>query len=134
MIRHVHRKSQRTAKETARLRADRDRYQRDKPSPDQLLAEGGHKEFVPLGQLIFIHQVMGSLKKERERQGLTLADVSKRSGIDQAALSKLETGSHANPTLETLYRVALALGKLIVCALQDAPAEPRGNRKLARAR
>ena len=134
MIKHVQRKSQRTANETAKLRADRERYQRDKPSPEQLLAEGGHKEFVPLGELMFIHQVMGSLKKERERQGLTLADLSKRSGIDQGALSKLETGSHGNPTLATLYRIALALGKVIACVLQDAPADRSGNQRLARAR
>src|SRR5947207_9158964 len=134
MIKHVHRKSQRTPKETAKLRADRERYQREKPSPEQLLAEGGHQEFVPLGELMVLHQVMGSLKKERERQGLTLAEVSKRSGIDQAALSKLETGSHGNPTLETLYRIALALGKVIACVLQDAPAEPSTPPRLARAR
>ena len=134
MIKHVHRRAQRTPKETARLRADRERYQRQKPTPAQLLAEGGHKEFVPLGELMFIHQVTASLKAERERQGLTLADLSKRSGIDQAALSKLETGSHANPTLETLYRIALALGKVIACVLQDAPLDRSGSRRLARAR
>ena len=106
MIKHVQRKSRRTPKETAKLRADRERYQRDKPSPDQLLAEGGHKEFISLGELMFIHPVMASLKKERERQGLTLADLSKRTGIDQGALSKLETGAHSNPTLATLYRIA----------------------------
>ncbi len=55
-------------------------------------------------------------------------------GIDQAALSKLETGSHGNPTLETLYRIALSLGKVIVCVLQDAPANPSGDRRPARAR
>src|SRR5260370_13952021 len=123
MIKHIYRKSPRAPKETAKLRADRARYQRDKPSPQQLLAEGGHKEFVPLGELIFLHQVMASLKKERERQGLTLAHLSDRTGIDQAALSKLETGSNGNPTLETLYRIALALGKGIACNLQDAPAD-----------
>lgn len=134
MMKHVQRKSHRTPAETARLRADRDRYQREKPSPEKLLAEGGHKDFVPLGELMVLHQVMGSLKKERERQGLTLADVSKRSGIDQAALSKLETGSHANPTLETLYRIALALGKVIGCVLQDAPAASAGPQRVGRAR
>ncbi len=100
-MKQVHRKSQRTPKETAKLRADRKRYQRDKPSPEQLLAEGGHQQFIPLGELMFIHQVMASLKKERERQGLTLADLSKRCGIDQAALSKLESGSNGNPTLQS---------------------------------
>jgi transcriptional regulator with XRE-family HTH domain len=63
---------------------------------------------------------------------LTLAALSDRSGIDQGALSKLETGSHGNPTLETLYRVALALGKVIVCVLQDAPADRPVNERLAR--
>jgi hypothetical protein len=127
-MKHVHRASPRTPKEAARLRAERERYQRERPSPEQLLAEGGHQDFVPLGELMVIHQVMASLKKERERQGLTLAALSKRSGIDQAALSKLETGTHGNPTLDTLYRIALALGKVIACALQDAPADPRGER------
>jgi DNA-binding XRE family transcriptional regulator len=120
-MKHVHRKPQRTPQETARLRADRERYQWDNPSPGQILAEGGQESFVSLGELMAIHQVMASLKRERERQGLTLADVSERSGIDQAALSKLETGAHANPTLQTLYRIALALGKTIACVLQDAP-------------
>ncbi|MCI0378679.1 MAG: helix-turn-helix transcriptional regulator [Gemmataceae bacterium] len=134
MIKHVHRKARRTPQETAKLRADRERYQRDKPSPEQLLAEGGHNEFVPLGELIFIHEVMTSLKKERERQGLTLATLAKRTGIDQAALSKLETGTHGNPTLETLYRIALALDKVIACVLKDAPVNGRRRRRLARAR
>jgi transcriptional regulator with XRE-family HTH domain len=134
MIKHLHRKAPRTAKETATLRADRERYQREKPSPEQLLGEGGHQEFVPLGELMFIQQLMASLRKERERQGLTLAELSKRCGIDQAALSKLETGNHGNPTLATLYRIALALGKTIVCVLQEAPADTSGKRRLARAR
>ena len=133
-MKQVHRKSQRTPKETAKLRADRQRYQRDKPSPEQLLAEGGNQQFVPLGELMFIHQVMASLKKERERQGLTLANLSKRCGIDQAALSKLESGSNGNPTLETLYRIATALNKAIICVLRDAPTRSSRNPRLARVR
>jgi ribosome-binding protein aMBF1 (putative translation factor) len=122
MMKHIQRRSKRTPQETARLRAERERYQREKPSPEQLLAEGGHAQFVPLGELIALHKVMASLKRERENQGLTLAVLSERAGIDQAALSRLETGSHANPTLDTLYRIASALGKEIVCVLHDAPA------------
>jgi DNA-binding XRE family transcriptional regulator len=112
----------------------RECYQRDKPAPQQLLAEGGHKEFVPLGKFIFLHQVMASLKKERERQGLTLADLSDRTGVDQAALSKLETGSHGNPTMETIYRIALARGKVIACNVQDARGETAIKRPATRAR
>src|SRR5437588_13040487 len=102
MIHHVRRRLKRTASETARLKADRERYQREKPTPEQLLAEGGHNEFVPLGQLILLHQLMASLKKERERRQMTLAELAKRTGIDQAALSRLETGTNGNPTLDTI--------------------------------
>ena len=72
-MRHVHRNAKRTPEETARLRADRERYQREKPTPEQLLAAGGHTESVSLGELIALHKVMASLKKESEKQGLTLA-------------------------------------------------------------
>ncbi len=133
MIKHVHRKTIRTPEETARLRADRDRYQREKPTSEQLLAEGGHEDFVPLGELMLLHEVMASLKKEREFQGLTLAEVSQRAGIDQAAISRLETGSNGNPTLDTLYRIAAALGKTIVCLLQDVKL-PNRDRKAAHGR
>jgi DNA-binding Xre family transcriptional regulator len=121
MMKHIHRKTRRSPEEIARLHADRERYQRDKPAPEQLLAEGGHQDFVSLGELILIHGLMASLKKERERQGLTLAELSDRTGIDQAALSRLETGKNANPTVQTLFSIAIALDKLIVCGLQDAP-------------
>lgn len=123
MNKQVFQKSNRTPEETARLRADRERYQREKPTPEQLLAEGGHTEFVELGELMFLHQVMALLKQERERQGLTLAELSGRTGIDQAALSRLETGSNRNPTLDTLYRIAAALGKVIRCELRDGPTD-----------
>src|SRR5262245_1557350 len=119
MIKHIHMKAERTPAEAKRLRADRERYQREKPTPKQLLTEGGHKEFVTLGELIFLHEVMASLKKAREAQRMTLAQLSALTGIDQAALSRLENGSHHNPTLGTIYRIATALGKTVCCVLQD---------------
>jgi len=119
--RHVHREAKRTPEETAQLRADRERYQKNKPSPEQLLAEGGHEDFVPMGELLQIHQVAFSLKKERERQGITLAQLEEFAGIDQAALSRLENGKNVNPTLDTLQRIAAALNKTICCTLRDAP-------------
>ncbi len=47
------------------------------------------------------------------RQGLTLADVSDRSGLDIGLLSRLENGKVANPTLTTLWRYANALGRTV---------------------
>ncbi len=125
MIKHIHRKTPRTPAQKAKLKADRERYQRDKPTPEQLLAEGGHEEFVRHGDLLMLHEMMAALKSERERQKLTMAKLSKITGIDQAALSRLETGKNANPTLETMNRIAAALGKTITCTLKDAPNKPK---------
>ena len=51
-------------------------------------------------------------------------DVAERSGIDKAALSRLENGVHDNPTVETLMRYATAIGKRLTWKLEDlAPTE-----------
>ena len=67
-------------------------------------------------------QALSSLREERERQGLSLADVSERSGIDRATLSKLETGKLPNPTVGTLRTLARALNKRLSWTLVDEPA------------
>ena len=118
---HEYRKAKQSPEEAARLRADRERYQKEKKSPLQLLAEGGHDDFIPLGALLELHQAMAWLKKERERQGMTLARLWELTGIDQGALSRLETGKNDNPTYDTISRVAAALGKVIRWSFQDAP-------------
>ncbi|MBO5588322.1 MAG: helix-turn-helix transcriptional regulator [Selenomonas sp.] len=45
----------------------------------------------------------------RERQGLTQKELSARTGIAQADISKLENGN-ANPSIKTLKRLASGLG------------------------
>ena len=67
-----------------------------------------------------IRQVLGALRAERQRLGLSLADIYERTGIDRAALSRLENNEDANPTLTTLERYAEALGKRMVVVLSDA--------------
>ena len=59
------------------------------------------------------------LKAAREQQGLSLADLTERTGMDRSALSKLETGQRPNPTIETLARYAEAVGKRLVVSLAD---------------
>jgi DNA-binding XRE family transcriptional regulator len=71
------------------------------------------KEGTPL------RQVLGALRAERERQGLSLADMNERTGIDRAALSRLENNEEANPTLTTLERYAEAVGKQMVVLLSE---------------
>lgn len=119
-MKQVQRKISRTSEELAKLKADRERYQREKPTPEQLLAESGHERFIRHGDYLMLLGLMAALKKERERQKLTMARLSEMTGIDEAALSRLESGKNANPTLETLNRIAAALGKFVTFSVVDA--------------
>ncbi|CAN5893971.1 hypothetical protein BH23PLA1_BH23PLA1_30880 [soil metagenome] len=77
----------------------------------QQLAEG-----PPLANL---QSLMEQLRAERQRQRLSLADLADRTGIDRAALHRLETGQNRNPTLATVDRYALALGKRYAWAVEN---------------
>ena len=71
-----------------------------------------------------------ALKTERERQGLSLSDISERCGVEKGAISRLENGLNTNPTVDTIRRCAQALGKAITLGLADeeeAMAAPRPN-------
>ena len=50
------------------------------------------------------------LREERERQGLSLADVRARSAISRESLCRMENDDEPNPTIRTLARYAEALG------------------------
>jgi DNA-binding Xre family transcriptional regulator len=67
-----------------------------------------------------LNSLLKQLKAARDAQGLSLADLTARTGMDRSALSKLETGQRPNPTLETLARYAEAVGKRLVVSLADA--------------
>jgi transcriptional regulator with XRE-family HTH domain len=49
-----------------------------------------------------------SLRRERERAGLSLSELAKRAGIAKSTLSQLEAGS-GNPSVETLWALGVAL-------------------------
>lgn len=70
-----------------------------------------------------LRQFFCDLRTAREAIGLSLADLATRSGIDEAALSRLENGRHLNPTLGTLRRYARALGKRLALSLEETPVE-----------
>lgn len=62
---HERRKTPRTPEQRARLRALRDKYQREKPSPDELLAQSGADDFVPLGEVLRRHEEESRRRKEQ---------------------------------------------------------------------
>ncbi len=120
--RSVHKKINWTPEDRARHKAIREKLQRERPTLEQLIASGEYVGPIPQGVYRELRLALHDLKKAREGAGLSLADVAERSGIDKAALSRLENGIQANPTVETLLRYAAAVGKRLRWTLEDAPA------------
>ena len=67
---------------------------------------------------------IAKLREERERQGLSLADIRLKSGIGREALCKLENDSEPNPTVRSLARYASALGMGIEIRFVKSTASP----------
>jgi hypothetical protein len=105
----------------AQHQAIRDEFREWHPGPEELIASGAAAR---LG-LDVIHfpaqELLRNLMASREAAGLTLADLSARCGIDQPALSRLENGRTPNPTLDTLWRYAAAVGKRLVLSTEEIP-------------
>ena len=110
---------QRTPQQRAQHRAIRDAFRDWHPGPEDMIVSGAAAR---LG-LNVIHapaqDLLRRLKASREAARLTLADVSARCGIDQPALSRLENGHTQNPTLDTLWRYAAAVGKRLMLSAED---------------
>lgn len=102
-----------TSEEAAKYKAAREQIAEELPD----LIARHHERMAVLDQL---PELLLQLKTAREAKGLSLADLTRITGMDRSALSKLETGHRPNPTLETLVRYAEAVGKRVVMSLADA--------------
>jgi predicted XRE-type DNA-binding protein len=83
------------------------------------LPDLGARAKARLRELREATEVFAELRKVREAQGLSLADVQRLTGIDRSALSKLERGERLNFTVDTLTRYAAAVGKHVLFQLTD---------------
>jgi ribosome-binding protein aMBF1 (putative translation factor) len=72
-----------------------------------------------------IVNLVASLKRERERQGLTQAELAAKLGLDPTALSRLENNRAENPTIVTLVRWAAALSHRLTFNLDPVPEPAR---------
>jgi DNA-binding Xre family transcriptional regulator len=88
-----------TPEEAANYKLVREQVAKDLPQ----LIERHNQRMAALDQL---QELLAQLKAAREAKGLSLADMTELTGMDSSALSKLETGQRANPTVETLVRYA----------------------------
>lgn len=111
----------RTSEEIAEEERVRETF-RDRPTPRTLIERG---ELDPEGIMTLTAEEsllrgLIELKRAREDCGLSLSEVSRRSGIDLSSLSRLEAGKNPNPTFETLSRYADALGLRLELSLVES--------------
>jgi hypothetical protein len=123
-------KATRSPAEVARETSLREKYQRERPTLAKLQASGDYEPAVSQGAYWDLMKILVRLRKLRDAAGLSLADMSRRTGMDRAALSRLENAVTDNPTIETLSRYVGALGKRLVVKIVDAE-EHRGNGRSA---
>jgi DNA-binding phage protein len=111
-MKRISRNRRLTPEEAARYKAIREQVAEELPD----LMTRHHERMATLDHL---QELLGQLKAAREAKGLSLSELTELTGMDRSALSKLETGQRANPTVETLVRYAEAVGKRLVVSLVD---------------
>ena len=103
-IKRVQKKIEWTAEDRARHKTIRETF-KDKPSFAELIARGELSgQGVPLGTYLSLKLLVKSLRTLRQEAHLSLAEVSQRSGMDKATLSRLEQGQVVNPGIGTIAR------------------------------
>src|SRR6478672_9476973 len=68
--------------------------------------------------------IAASLRRERERTGLSLTELARRAGIAKSTLSQLESGA-GNPSVETLWALGVALGVPFSQLVEPPPPQVR---------
>lgn len=71
--------------------------------PQEVTASPGEAATSPVAT------IAAALRRERERAGISLAELARRAGIAKSTLSQLEAGS-GNPSVETVWALGVALG------------------------
>ena len=88
-----------------------------KPGPVELLTPGELADGAPF--YFALRACVAELKKAREAAGLTLAQVSTKTGLATETLCRLETGAITNPTWKTLGLFAAAVGRTLVLSAEE---------------
>lgn len=83
------------------------------------LSEGGRRHYEAFGTVHEAHQVTARLAELRQSANLSQRQAAKRAGIDQADLSRIESGQ-VTPSLPTLLRLLEAVGGTLIVARQKA--------------
>jgi transcriptional regulator with XRE-family HTH domain len=105
------RAANRTPEARARQAAIREEYA-DKPGLHELIRRGeaDPERITTMGSLGALLKATATVRRAREAKGLSLTEVSRRSGLPLPALSRLESGKNPRPSFETLARYAAGVG------------------------
>ena len=125
-IKRVQKKIDWTQEDRRRHEAIREKFS-DKPTIDELVAQGELSgQPVTLSTYLNLRVIVRNLRVLREQSRLSLADLSERTGMDKAMLSRLENGRVANPGIETIARYLDALDKSLEWRIVESPpSQPR---------
>ncbi len=99
----------------AELKALRQMIEAEKPA---LMIEAKAKLKEAQDNRADLASIFTSLKAEREKLGLNLAEMSERCGMAREVIYRLESQTTPNPTISTIQRYATALGLEVSFALK----------------
>jgi transcriptional regulator with XRE-family HTH domain len=68
--------------------------------------------------------IAAALRRERERAGISIAELARRAGLAKSTLSQLESGT-GNPSIETLWSLGVALGVPFSRLIEPPPTQVR---------
>jgi len=124
-IKRVQKKIDWSPEDRNRHRAIRATF-KGRPTIEELISKGELSgRPIALGTYIKLRLIVSSLKPIREECNLSLADVSERTGMDKAMLSRLENGHVENPGIETISRYLDAMNKAIEWRIVESTSKPK---------
>lgn len=77
-----------------------------------------------------IMDLLGSLRAERIRQGMSKSEMARRVGANRGQFSAMEDGAHM-PSLRRVMQMAAALGVVVRIAHETPSQEPQSTERTA---
>jgi len=123
----THNKPALSPEQQAAIDSIRARARKERPGSDELIDRGELDELVSQAQFMELRALTVRLRELRQEMGLSLTDLSERTGLTRAAISRLETGWNLNPTLETLFRYTEAIGVDLKLTVEETSERGKGG-------
>ncbi|HJT32833.1 MAG TPA: helix-turn-helix transcriptional regulator [Pirellulales bacterium] len=114
-------KIERSPEEMQRVAEIRERFQRERPTAEELAASGEYDPPIPQSDYWDFVEMLIELRAARQAAGLSREDLAERMAVNLDYVAQLEAG-RTSLDLSMLRRYAAALGKQIIFCVSDLPA------------